>query len=51
MTYRIEALFRSKMGSEQWVRFDGPHETRADAERAMTRLAKTSPHRLRVVPA
>jgi hypothetical protein len=47
MKWRVEALFRTKMGQEQWVRFDGPFETRAEAEIAMK--GARCPHKLRVV--
>ena len=46
--YRIEAEFVSRM-STAWVRFDGPFETRAEAERAMALASKRARHRLRIV--
>lgn len=47
MKWRVEALFRTKMGREEWVRFAGPFETRDEAEVAL-KLARC-PHKLRVV--
>jgi len=49
MSWRVEGKAVSKMGSVAWLRWAGPFDTRAEAEREMTCARQRGTGLLRIV--
>jgi hypothetical protein len=47
--YKVEALFTTKLRTQEWVRYAGPYDTRAEADLVALIGKNKTGHKMRVV--